>query len=78
MATVTPTPTVTPPPAKMRVDAGRTFLPLCDCRMGWRGIPTGSDVTAWLQAVAHEKREHPGQQQAAKALAAARRRARDK
>lgn len=53
--------------AKVRVDGGgTTFLPLCAC--GWRGLPDTTHGGALGQARHHERRAHPGDQHAAKAL----------
>lgn len=59
---------------RVKIDAGgMTYLPLCDC--GWRGLPSTSRGGALSDARHHELRAHPGDLQAAKALAEHRRRA---
>lgn len=53
---------------RVRVDGGgRTFLPICAC--GWRGLPGITHGEALREARTHERRAHPGDDQAAQALA---------
>lgn len=40
------------------IDAGRTFLPICDC--GWRGNPELTYMTALQEVHKHERNVHPG------------------
>lgn len=40
------------------IDAGRTFLPICDC--GWRGLPETTYTGALREAHSHERAAHPG------------------
>lgn len=58
---------------QIKIDRGGTFLPLCGC--GWRGLPAVSHGEALQEARHHERRAHPGDLNAAQALAQHRRRA---
>lgn len=59
--------------AATRVDAGATFLPICD-GCGWRGLPCTSHSEALHEARHHERRAHPGDDQTSNALTEYRRR----
>lgn len=45
------------------IDAGRTFLAVCDC--GWRGLPETTYMGALKEAHTHERNVHPGDSDAA-------------
>lgn len=54
---------------RIHVDASAyTYLPMCEC--GWRGLPAASHERALTQVSEHERRAHPGDRHARRALSA--------
>ncbi|MCI6557111.1 hypothetical protein [Schaalia hyovaginalis] len=51
---------------RIRIDQGRTLLPICDC--GWRGDPTLDRGNALQQGRDHELRAHTGDKDALRSL----------
>ena len=52
---------------RITVDASAcTYLPMCEC--GWRGLPAASHERALSQSCEHERRAHPGDKNARRAL----------